>query len=201
MALTLSSAPQTEPVTIVEAKAHCRVVDKEEDSYIRNTLIPSARQDAEEFTCRAAVNQTWVLKLSYSFGSGPILVPKPPLSSVTSVQYVDANGETQTWAASKYTVEAPSGPRALHGSIRPAYNESYPTVRDVVDAITITFVAGYGAAAAAVPVLFRLGVLFMIEDMYAGRGSQVTGRVSPALRTARSTLSSFRACRDDLRLD
>ena len=200
MALSRTVDPTLEPVTLAEAKTHLRVEHEDEDSYIEDTLIPAASQEAEVFTCRALLNQTYVLKWS-SFGHGPIVLPKPPLSSVTSVQYVDTDGSTQTWSTNDYTVETPSGPFALHGSIRPNFNTSYPSARVVVDSITITFVAGYGAAATAVPRQLHVGVLMFIEDAYRGRGSTETGRASAALRTARLTLAPFRACRDDLRLD
>ena len=46
--------PYGEPVTLTEAKAHCRVDDTDSDTYI-TALIQAAREHAEEFCQRSFV--------------------------------------------------------------------------------------------------------------------------------------------------
>lgn len=117
--------------------------------------IIGAREYGETFTHRAFITQTWDDKRRGFPSSGEaIWLPKPPLVSVTSVTYVDTNGATQTWSASLYTVDAPAGPKARGGCLVPNYGESYPATRDQVNAVTIRFVAGYGAAS-TVPTLVK----------------------------------------------
>ncbi len=117
-------------------------------------LIQGAREYGETFTHRAFITQTWDDR-RYGFPcDGVIWLPKAPLVSVTSVSYVDPAGATQTWSSALYTVDAPSGPKARVGCIVPNYGEIFPATRDVVNAVTIRFVAGYGAAS-AVPALIK----------------------------------------------
>ncbi len=116
--------------------------------------ILAAREYGETCTHRAFITQTWEWKRGGFPCDDVIWIPKPPLVSVTSVTYVDPAGVTQTWSASLYTVDAPSGPKARAGRIVPNYGEIFPATRDVVNAVTIRFVAGYGAAS-VVPSLLK----------------------------------------------
>ena len=200
--LSLVTAPTVEPVTVAEAKAHLRLFHADDDAYLEDFVIPAARRYAETLTTRALLSQTWSLKLS-GFPGGTLVLPHPPLSSITSVQYVDSAGTTQTWSESSsgYQLQKPTGELALHGSIRPAYSQSYPSTRGIVDAVTITFVAGYGTTATTVPIGIKQGIFMLIEDLYAQRGSHGNGPMassSRAMIAADMLLSNFCAYRDDL---
>lgn len=200
MAISLTTAPATEPVTLAEAKSHLKVDHAADDDYLTNFVIPAARRYAETLTHRAFITQTWVLKLN-GFARDPITLPRPPLSSVTSITYLDSNGDSQTWATSEYTAEKPTGEHALHGQVWLAYGKTYPSTRGVVDDVTVTFVAGYGAAS-AVPIGIKHGVFMLVEDLYRQRGSQILGMISTkAAIAAESLLSPFIAHRYDLRFD
>lgn len=78
---------------------------------------------------------------------GPIILPHPPLASVTSITYVDTAGTTQTWTAAEYQIDVSARP----GLILPAYGYTWPSIRPQLKAITITYTAGYGAADTSVP--------------------------------------------------
>jgi len=124
--------------------------------------IKAAREYGETFTHRAFITQTWDLKLDAFPCDGAIEIPQAPLLTASSspastdpvVTYVDTAGATQTWNAALYTVDAPSGPKARLGRIEPIYGGVFPSTRDVVNAVTVRFYAGYGAAA-AVPSLIK----------------------------------------------
>ncbi len=156
------------------AKAHLRVDVTDDDTYI-DTLVKVARRYAETATRRALIDQTWTMKLdSFPASSdSPIWVPLPPLQSVSSVTYVDVDGNTQTWTSSKYTVDTDSEP----GRIVPAYQEVYPDVRNVINAVTVTFVAGYGSAGSNVPEGILQGMLTLIAHMYENRQDVIVGGV------------------------
>lgn len=191
MALSLVTAPATEPITVAEAKLHLRVDGADEDLLIQS-LIAAARAYAEAFTHRALITQTWDLKLG-AFPCGDIWLPKPPVSSVTSISYVDANGDTQTWASSNYTADLPSGPEARMGRITPAYSVSYPTTRDVVNAVTVRFVCGYGAAS-AVPDAIRHAMRMMVAHWYEQREPVNIGNITTVLpMTVESLLWPYKA--------
>lgn len=177
MALSLVTGPQTDPLTLAEAKLHLRVDVADEDGLI-DGLVKAAREHAESFTHRALLTQTWdcILDDFPAWGSA-IYLPKAPLISVTSVSYVDQNGTTQPWASSNYTVDAPAGPWARQGRVVPSYNVPYPVTRSVENAVTVRFVAGYGASAASVPASIRHAMKILISTWYGpGRDSVALDR-------------------------
>lgn len=169
MSLTIFSAPAAEPVSLVEAKSHLRVTSTDDDTLI-SALIVATREQAEAFTRRSLVTQTWDLTLDRF--PETIEVPLPPLQSITSISYVDEEGVTQTMASSDYTVDTKSSP----GRIVPAYGTSWPTTREIINAVTVRFVAGYGAAL-DVPQAIKNGMLLHIGHLYANRESVNIGGV------------------------
>lgn len=166
MSLELVTAPAVEPLTLDVVKAHLKLGELDvEDSLIQNIYIGSARRDAEHATQRALITQTWRLRLCRFPSGGPLYVPKPPLQSITSIAYVDGDGQTQTWDAAEYAVDTYSEP----GRVYPAYGYSWPTSRGDPNSVIVTFVAGYGASGADVPEDIRNALLLIIGDRYAQR--------------------------------
>jgi len=176
MALSLVTGPLTEPVTLAEAKRHLRV-EVDDDNGLIASLITAARQYVETYTHRALVAQTWDLKLD-GFPSSvedSLWLPFPPVSSVTSVTYVATDGTSTTWTASLYTTDLPFGPMARAGRLVPAYGESYPTTRGVINAVTVRFVCGYTAV--ALPESLRAGLKLLIAHWYDQRNPINVGHV------------------------
>ena len=62
MALKLITAASTFPITLEDAKLHCRVDTAADDALI-NALITAATELAEQKTGRALMAQTWELTL------------------------------------------------------------------------------------------------------------------------------------------
>src|SRR5262245_4110575 len=69
-----------------------------EDNEIESMLL-AATEDAQEHTQRALMPQTWQMILS-GFPTGDIVLERPPLISVTSFDYTDADGNAQSLAVS-----------------------------------------------------------------------------------------------------
>ena len=156
MNLSRTSAPATEPVTLAEAKAHLGVTISDDDARIQ-ALIKAAREWVESTTGRALITQTWVAKLD-TFPAGDILkLPKPPIQSITSVGYVDTNGDDQTFTG--YTLDS------IGERIFLKYGEDWPTTQDTENAVTITYVTGYGAAA-GVPESIKQAIKLQVEMHY-----------------------------------
>jgi len=162
--LTLVTAPTVEPVSSTEAKAQLRLEVSDDDTLV-GTLITTARRRAEAFLNRALIHQTWDLTLDAFPDAAWITMPLPPLVSITSVKYVDTAGTTQTWATANYTVDVSRTP----GRVALAYNVDWPVTRDVVNAVTIRFVAGYGAAATDVPADLVQGIKILVAALYENR--------------------------------
>ena len=162
MSLSLVTAPATEPITYEQAKAHLRVDTDDEFDLIDN-LIKASRQYCETFTHRAFITQTWDDKRDgFPSDEESITLPLAPLISVTSVTYTSTAGVLTTWASTNYTVDAPVGPEAERGRIIPVYGVSYPSVRDIENAVTIRFIAGYGGAS-SVPAGIKTAMKLLVE--------------------------------------
>lgn len=191
MPLELVTAPTEEPVTVAEAREYLRIDDRDTDEALLARLIVAARLQAESFTGRALVTQTWDLKLG-GWWRGAQLVPKAPLVSVGSVKYVDADGVEQTWAASNYVVDAPSGPEAAQGRIGYADGVTAPVLYDTLTPVTVRFTAGYGDGD-DVPENLKFGLLMFAADLYENRQSVIVGTSASAMpQTAKSLLWPFR---------
>ena len=184
MRATLVTPPAEEPVALEEAKAHLRVLHDSEDDLI-DALIPAAREWAEGYTRRAFLTQTWALRLD-AFPSGKVYLPRAPLQSVTSVAYTDGNGAAQAVAGVQAVLD-PARP-----FVAPAYGAEWPIARDTFDAVTITYVAGYGDRAWEVPQAIRQAILLQVGTMYQHREGIITGTIVAQNPVALRLLSQYR---------
>lgn len=183
MALKLIAPPANEPITLVEAKAHLRVVDSTDDALI-SAILRSARENAENWMGRALVDQTWDLYLDEFPTDSPkaIQIPRPPLIAVVSVNYSDGAGVEQTMSPSDYYVDDASEP----GWIVPAgVGASWPTTIDAINAVRIRFRAGYvtsdSPADTSIPFDIRAGILLTLGSLYEHRESQIVGTIANRL--------------------
>ncbi|MDQ3275172.1 MAG: head-tail connector protein [Actinomycetota bacterium] len=188
MYAVLVAPPATEPITLAEAKAHCRVTHSAEDDLI-GAYVSAARQYAEEYTRRAFVTQTWRATLdAFPYRSGSrLLLPRPPLLAVTEVAYTDGSGVSQIVAAGSYTsIADPVAPYLL-----PLYAAEWPTARDYTGAVRVTYTAGYGAAA-AVPEAIKSAIRLMVAHFSANREAVVTGTISTMPMAVEALLGPYR---------
>lgn len=183
--ITLASGPAAEPLTTSEAKAHMRVTTADDNTYIDN-LVKSARLQTEEYLKSALINQTWNYYLDWF--PDLIEVPRPPLSSVVSIKYIDTDGVEQTLATSVYTVDTDSFP----GRIYRSYNQIWPVTRDVEKAVNIEFVAGYASGAAGVPQPIKQALLLQVGHLYANREDVADVQTYPLVRGSRDLLAPYR---------
>jgi uncharacterized phiE125 gp8 family phage protein len=166
------TATGIEPVTLAEAKEHMEVVGDDHNAKIARYL-QAAREWWEKATRRQFINATWEWTLP-AFPSGDKLtVPKPPLSSVTTVKYIDTAGVLQTLSDTVYDVDTHSDP----GRIALAYQQQWPLTREDINAVIITFVAGYGTTAASVPPDDRHAILLLAGHWFANRESVSEGEL------------------------
>lgn len=196
MGLTESSAPAAEPVTLEEMKAHLRVTDTASDSYI-SSLITAARQWAEHYTGVRFVQRSfvWTLDEFPADSRTALIFPVAPVDSVTSVTYLDTNGDSQTWSALLYRLSKDDHfPRLL-----PAYGESWPSARDISDAVTVTFVAGYDPDsnspvdhAANVPAPVKHAIKLLCGHWYENRMESVRDALSDIPYGAKALLSPLK---------
>ena len=190
----LLTPPAIEPVSLADAKLHLRVDDGTTDDTLIVMLLAAAREWAEEYCRRAFITQTWRATLnafpsrSRTTPNAQIRLARAPLVGVTSINYVDAAGATVLLAATEYVLDM----EALPPAITPAYGTSWPAARDQTNAVTVEFVAGYGASASSVPAAVRAAMLLAIGDLYANRERQIIGAIVVENPTAAALLAPYR---------
>lgn len=194
-------APTVEPVTLDQAKSHLRVESDDDDALIA-TYIQAAREYVEQQTNRAVLQQTWRLSLDcfpqrlrcpvppgVSLGTscrirGGILLPKPALIAVTSITYLDYTGSRQTLDPSMYSADA-----GLPAMLAPAYGTYWPAAAPQPGSVQVTYTAGYGSTATAVPATVQLAVLVLTTQFYDNRDVVIVPG-SPTALTVDSLLAS-----------
>jgi len=139
MKYRITTPATTDPVSLTEAKLHLRVDSTADDELIRN-LIHAATVWCERYEGRAYCVQTITAKLDN--WQDEIVLPVAPLLQVESVSYLDAEGDTQTLATTYYDVDAHREP----GRITLAYQQSWPALYPVPDAVTIVYKVGYATS-------------------------------------------------------
>lgn len=137
--LAVSSQPSIEPVSADDLRLHSRIETNDEDSVLRG-YIKAAREMVEADSQRALITQTLTLKMD-RFPSDAIELRRCPVQSVSSITYIDTAGDSQTWSSANYVVNTHSEP----GRITLAYGQTWPSTYSQENAVTATFIAGYGA--------------------------------------------------------
>lgn len=186
MGYQIITAPTVEPLSLAEAKLHCRVDINDDDTLI-TALITAARQFAEQLTGRSFCTQAWKYVLDsfpggysypvvpygseYSLPTTAIVLEKTPITSIDSIKYLDMTGTQQTLAPSVYAADL-TGPVAR---ITPKFGQIWPPSLPQIAAIEVAFSAGYGNAA-AVPTCVKQWMLLRIGAMYENREEFLTGR-------------------------
>lgn len=177
--------PAVEPLDLAEVKEHLRVTAADEDTMLESLII-AARERAEIYTERALIQQTWAVYLD-AFPAGEIRLAMPPLLAVSTVTYYDADGVEQTLDAAEFYADNKSKPARL------VPVNSWPATQCRPNAVAITYTAGYGAAAIAVPQVIKQAMLLMVGEMYENREETVIGTIVSSLPlTAERLLRPFR---------
>ena len=166
--LKRTSAPAVEPVTLSEAKAHCRVDTSADDTLIQG-YITTAREWVEDYIDRALVTQQLVMRLD-AFPA-EIELPRPPMiasgtATAVTITYVTGEaGGTATLSASEYRVDRDSTP----GAIRTLYAGSWPSHLIDQNSVTVSWWAGFGDSA-SVPQRVKSAILMCVHELYEKRG-------------------------------
>jgi uncharacterized phiE125 gp8 family phage protein len=187
---TTITAPATEPISLVTAKAHLRVEIDDDDTLI-TSLIKSARQYAETYCKRKMITQTVEAKYpAWPTGTGGFWLPSPPLISVTGVYYYDENGTEQTLSGAVYGLDTSSEP----GQVFLDPSQAWPSIQSGRELpIRVRYVAGY-ADAASVPDSIKEAILLMVGLWYSQRSPVVTGTIIAEVPMTAHALLGINAC-------
>lgn len=156
------------PVTLEQTRMHLRNEDLRYDDDYVTALIRAAAAIVERQYGLALLNQT-IKQYNACFPTGtstPLLLRIAPLVSVTSIQYVDSVGDTQVWDSALYS----AGHFNNSAFVIPKVDQPWPSgLHSTPNAVTLTYVAGFGAKASSIPDNIRSALLLTIGYLYENR--------------------------------
>lgn len=174
---TLISGPTSEPITVVEAKAQCRIdtSDLSQDSLL--DIYIAAARDYVEWRAGITIHEQtleWALDYwPYENFQGAIVLPRAtPLIAIVSIKYVDKDGTETTWATNQYVGDTRSKP----GSVAPVYGVAFPSFTPrPSSAVRIQYRAGIETASpiTEAPAKIKIPVLMLVAGMFENRESEL----------------------------
>ena len=176
MSYTVITPASLKALTVQEVKDYLRVDSSDEDTLL-GVLIDAATQVAEHYLGRFLL--TTVIEEFYDFfpvyktGVDPfkgdrniVYLSRGPVQSITSLKYVDGNGDEQTVSTDDYRSDLVSEPARImpdHG---------WYGTKDTVNAVIVRYTCGY-TQASDVPANIKVALLLIIGEMYEKRVDSV----------------------------
>ncbi|ADJ24768.1 phiE125 gp8 hypothetical protein [Hyphomicrobium denitrificans ATCC 51888] len=159
----------SDPVTLAEAKAQMRVLHSNEDALIER-IISAASRHVENRIGRNLVKRTVTYKREgFPRGGVPVVLPRPPVISITSITFVDPKGDTITLSPNDYFLAA----SLIEYWVLP--KTAWPLAARGIPSVTIVYESGYGAMDSDVPEDLRHAVLLLVQHFYAHRSAVMEG--------------------------
>lgn len=196
MGLTRLVEPSAEPLTVAEAKKQCnRDNDFTEDDDLFKALIAAARDYAETQTERSLMRQTWYQTLDafpgpsmmgvpfgrpYSMPGHAIVLERPPVLSITKIEYVDMSGAVQIMPSADYVDPTQGGTIRVDqiARITPVFGKIWPIPLPQIESVRVTYIAGYSNTADdadKVPPGIKAWMKLRIATLYENREEVVVG--------------------------
>lgn len=188
--LTLDTAAAETPITLAEAKAHCRVDFSDDDTLI-TSLIAAATDylDGPHGALgRCMVTQVWDVASHGGLYTGRARMPLPviPANSIVAVTYYDRDNASQTATAADYQIYSTDG----KSWVEPKKDKNWPQTYARPDGLTVQVSCGYGAAS-AVPDNIKQAMLLMIGHWYENREAVNVGNIVTEFPMAVESLLSI----------
>jgi uncharacterized phiE125 gp8 family phage protein len=174
MTYRVTVQPDSEPLTLDEAREHLRITPfgsplAHPDDDLITGLIVAARQFCENYLQRALPTQT--IQFPIDSFSGKIAVPLRPVQSIVEITYIDTNGAQQTLADTVYTLDE------FKGEIVLKYGQRWPATRSDVNAVLITAEVGYTDGQSPdnnpIPYDIKSAMKLIIGNLYENRQQDV----------------------------
>lgn len=186
--LTTITAPTAEPITLAEAKHHCRVDSAVDDAYL-TALIATVRTYVEDY-CDMTFAGPRRYEMKLDTFPAEIRVPRPPMirsgtnSAVEIVYKANATGEEVTLATNEYRVDRDCIP----GTIRPLYGGSWPSHLADYGAITVRWWAGPSATDPRL----KSAILMIVDHLYRQRSAVEASNMVEVPMGAKALLDSIK---------
>ena len=163
------------PFLLAAAKLSLRVYHDDDDSEIVE-LVKEAYGEAEARTGRMVRTCSAIMLMDqFPVDGGPIVLPLPPLTGVTSVQYYDTTNTLQTLNGFQPSTKLVPGLIA-----RPVDLLDWPATKDRIDAVRIAFTAG-GAEPEQIRSAVRLLLNLSYNDVEPAKAETLTKRINGLL--------------------
>lgn len=181
--LTVTTPAASPALTLEDLREQLRIDLQDDDEWLRECLDVVTDQ-LEAYLGLSFIQKTyrWVLDGfgcprsdtdDFWFGDYPsgskseltLVLPRSPLVSVSSIQYLDTSNVLQTLSSAAYQVDTLRSP----ARIKPAYGYIWPQTGTDFNAVRIAFVAGYGASTALIPPRIRHALRMLAGHFEANR--------------------------------
>lgn len=146
---------------LASLKHHTRVEHDADDDLIES--LGAAAVDYFERACSITIAPRSFVFTRDGFPAGPLRIPHPPTTAVSSIVYVGDDGQDRTLDAEHYAVDLSSPARV--SPIAP-----WPATIDRTGSVRVTYSAGYANEAAAPPLLVQ-GCYLMTGHWYSQRAA------------------------------
>ena len=206
MGLKIVTPPTVTPISVVgidNLKEHLQVAtDVSDDDALITAYLNAAWALAEAHTWRQFLTAEYRYTLldftaqrkGLRHRMGSILIPRPALQSIVSVEYLDGDGATvELVEDTDFIVDDENDIAAIW----PAIDTSWPSVRrNHPKAVTITYTAGYGDTLADMPDMLLHAVKLQVGSWWMNRES-VSEKAMKELPAATKALLEVIEVRDD----
>lgn len=166
--IEVTTAPTTLVVSVSELKTHLRISHSSDDTYLQ-TVINAAVQFVERYTRRVLPATTFK---AYYDSVADLLIPRYPISAITSIQYYDYANVLQTIDSQYYFTDLKDNPARVW------FTKEFEVYTDRPAACIVTFTAGQ--AVNAIDAGLKQVVMMICADMYGQRQTLVHGSASSA---------------------
>lgn len=181
MTITLDSRLAV-AVDLNAAKLHLKKDESDEDALI-SLMVAAATDMAQQHTGRSIDQCQWSLRLD-AFPERAICLPFPPLVTVDSITYLDADGVSQTLPLELVRIDRYGAP----ARVMPP-ETGWPATAGVPNAVTVQFVAGYGASC---PDAIKQWILLHAGTWFENRASVRVGGQMQMLPYSDGLLDTYR---------
>ncbi len=186
---TLTTAATVLPLSLPEIKDYLGIGDSDEgEDPSLISALRAATLSVERYTRRTLLTTTWTMfldrfpgkKLPWWDGvrqiadteltdlTEPIIIPKSPLISITSIKAFLQDGTTSTVLAADYIIDLASEP----ARVALKSTKTWPTgALRTINGVEVIFIAGYGPVGSDVPEDIRRALLIIIKDLHENRGA------------------------------
>lgn len=189
--LSLVTAPSVSPVSVADCKLQLRIDDTYDDDYIQ-ILIDAATEYVGGrdglLGNKLLINQTWDYSTKGPNPDGKLWLPLTPVSSITSITYYDADEASQSGTVANFNLFNDED----FAYIQPKTGNTWPTIYNRPDGITIRFVAGFGAASTDIPKNITQAILLIVAHWYENRTAVTFGQPKELPMAADSLINMSR---------